>query len=78
MRFRIVVTALMVAGLLGFTGAMAQTPAPAPAGAADQAAAPTDKKAIAKECSAQADAKGLHGKARQKFRSDCKKAGGKM
>lgn len=33
--------------------------------------------AVSKACSAQADAKGLHGKARAKFRSDCKKAGGK-
>ncbi|WP_081615321.1 PsiF family protein [Rhizobium freirei] len=32
---------------------------------------------ISKACSAQADAKGLHGKARAKFRSDCKKNGGK-
>jgi hypothetical protein len=33
--------------------------------------------AVSKACSAQADAKGLHGKARAKFRSDCKKNGGK-
>ncbi|MGV1757626.1 PsiF family protein [Rhizobium sp. P44RR-XXIV] len=33
--------------------------------------------AVSKACSAQADAKGLHGKARAKFRSDCKKSGGK-
>lgn len=33
--------------------------------------------AISKACSTQADAKGLHGKARSKFRSDCKKNGGK-
>jgi hypothetical protein len=32
---------------------------------------------VSKACSAQADAKGLHGKARAKFRSDCKKNGGK-
>ena len=31
------------------------------------------KKAKAKECSAQADAKSLHGKARKEFRSKCKR-----
>ncbi|MEJ0095293.1 MAG: PsiF family protein [Methylocella sp.] len=31
------------------------------------------KKAKAKECSNQADAKGLHGKARKEFRSKCKR-----
>ena len=36
-----------------------------------------DKKAISKSCSDQANAKGLHGKARKKFRSECKHAGGK-
>lgn len=42
-------------------------------------AAPTEKKATAPrtaaslECSKQADAKGLHGKERKKFRSECKK-----
>ncbi|MGX7871897.1 hypothetical protein ACVDG5_002395 [Mesorhizobium sp. ORM6] len=33
--------------------------------------------AISKQCSALADAKKLHGKARAKFRADCKKNGGK-
>ena len=42
-----------------------------------QTAAPTDKKAPKEhsaeslECSKQADAKGLHGKERKKFRSEC-------
>jgi hypothetical protein len=35
------------------------------------------KKAISKSCSDQANAKGLHGKARKKFRAECKHAGGK-
>jgi hypothetical protein len=41
--------------------------------------APTDKKAdkprtaASLECSKQADAKGLHGTERRKFRSECKK-----
>jgi hypothetical protein len=36
-----------------------------------------EKKAISKACSDQANAKGLHGTARKKFRSECKQAGGK-
>lgn len=31
--------------------------------------------AISLDCSKQADAKGLHGKPREKFRNDCKKGG---
>jgi hypothetical protein len=37
-----------------------------------------NKKAISKSCSDQANAKGLHGEARKKFRSECKQAGGKV
>jgi hypothetical protein len=36
------------------------------------------KKAISKACSEQADAKGLHGKQRKKFRSECRRKGAKM
>ncbi len=42
--------------------------------------APTDKKSAkmqtpeSAECSKEADAKGLHGKERKKFRADCKKS----
>jgi len=52
----------------------------APAAKSDSAApAATDKKtskprsAASLECSKEADAKGLHGKERKKFRSECKK-----
>jgi len=54
--------------------ALAQTTAPA---AKTDAAATADKKAPKEhsaeslECSKQADAKGLHGKERKKFRSEC-------
>jgi hypothetical protein len=51
-------------------GASAQTPPPT--GTPN----PTDKQAISTACSDQANAKGLHGKARKKFRADCKKRGG--
>jgi hypothetical protein len=36
-----------------------------------------DKKAISKGCTDQANAKGLHGKDRRKFRAACIKGGGK-
>ncbi len=51
----------------------------APALAQTSSAQPSadEKKAISKSCSDQANAKGLHGKARKKFRSECKHAGGK-
>jgi psiF repeat len=54
--------------------ASAQTPSPS---AAAPVASLADKQAISKACSDQANAKGLHGKARKKFRSECKKRGGK-
>ncbi len=55
--------------------AFAQTSGPQPAAAAKATSA--DKQAISKSCSDQADAKGLHGKERRTFRSECKRAGGK-
>jgi hypothetical protein len=72
---RVAATAVVSLFLMG--SAFAQTPAPAPAPAAAPAAK-MDKKpvvhtAASLECSKEADAKGLHGKERKKFRSDCKK-----
>ena len=45
----------------------------------DTNAKPADpaKQAVSKACSDQAAAKGLHGKPRKAFRSQCKKNGGK-
>jgi hypothetical protein len=37
----------------------------------------SSKQAISKACSDQANAKGLHGKARKSFRAKCKRRGGK-
>ncbi|POR54310.1 PsiF family protein [Bosea psychrotolerans] len=57
--------------------APATTTAPAaakPAATKPAAAAPATRTAKSKECSVQADQKGLHGKARKKFRDACKKA----
>ena len=64
---------------IGIGAAFAQTPPPAPAAqpAAPAKMSPDDKKAVSKSCSDQATAKGLHGKARKKFRSECKHEGGK-
>ncbi len=55
------------------TGAVyAQAPATDKPAAASKMKAPRSAKSL--ECSKQADAKGLHGKERKKFRSECKKA----
>ena len=70
-------TATAVASFLLMGGAFAQTAAPAAKDAAPAAAAakvPKEAKphtAESIECSKEADAKGLHGKERKKFRSEC-------
>jgi hypothetical protein len=77
---KLVISAALLSFVIGACSAWAQTSTPAPAPAAAPAAsapAATDKKAISKSCSDQANAKSLHGKARKKFRSDCKHNGGK-
>jgi hypothetical protein len=72
---RVAVSALL-ALTIGVGAAFAQAPAPAPA-TAPAKMSPDDKKAISKSCSDQANAKGLHGKERKKFRSECKHNAGK-
>ena len=69
-----ITTLLTAAALSAFLmgGAFAQTAAPAPA-PAKPAAAPVAHSAQSIECSKEADAKGLHGKERKKFRAECKK-----
>lgn len=70
------IAAAAVASLLLGGTAYAQTPAPA---AKTETTAPAAKKAQkprtaeSLQCSKDADAKGLHGKERKKFMSDCKK-----
>jgi phosphate-selective porin len=77
--------AIVFASLLLTGSAFAQTttpatPAPAAKTAAEPKMAPAEKKAekprtaASLECSTEADAKGLKGKERKKFRSECKKA----
>ena len=73
------VAATAIASLFLISSAFAQTTAPATPAPATKAA-PADKKAekprtaASLECSKEADAKGVHGKERKKFMSDCKKA----
>ena len=70
-------TSLLLAG-----PALAQSSTTAPAKTetpASDKAAPAEKKArsaASLECSKEADEKGLHGKERKKFRSECKKEKG--
>jgi psiF repeat len=70
---RVAVSALL-ALMIGVGAALAQAPAPTTAPAKMST---DDKKAISKSCSDQANAKGLHGKERKKFRSECKHNAGK-
>ncbi len=76
---RAVATALV--SLMLATSAFAQTaatPAPAaPATSAAPAKAKPERTAASLECSKQADEKGLKGKDRKKFRSQCKRDAGK-
>jgi hypothetical protein len=62
--------AIAFASLLLMGSAYAQTTT-APAATEKKAEKP--RSAASLECSKEADAKGLHGKERKKFRSDCKK-----
>jgi hypothetical protein len=66
---KLLVGATLLAFTVGAVSALAQTP--------DTKMTPDQKKAISKSCSEQANAKGLHGKERRKFRAECKRAGGK-
>lgn len=80
LKMRSLVSATLLSLAIGAGTALAQTPAPAPTGQQPTSApqmSQDQKKTISKYCSDQATAKGLHGKERKKFRSECKKAGGK-
>ena len=76
-------TATALASMLLMGTAFAQTAAPAAkdatktetkaAPAAAEKRADKPRTAASLECSKEADAKGLHGKERKKFRSECKK-----
>jgi hypothetical protein len=79
------VAAVAIASLFLIGSAFAQTttpatPAPAAKAAPADKMAPAEKKAekprtaASLECSKEADTKGVHGKERKKFMSECKKA----
>ena len=67
--------AALALGMFVSGTAFAQTAAPAPTPSAAAVAKPdaATKAAKSAECSKEADAKGLHGKERKKFREECKK-----
>ncbi len=71
-KFSSLAAATALASLLLAGSAFAQTPAPAPSAAPAAKATAKPRTAASLECSTQADAKGLHGKERKKFRSKCK------
>ncbi|BAV51698.1 hypothetical protein MLTONO_6796 [Mesorhizobium loti] len=87
MRIASVLTSIAVAGFIATGAAAAATTAATTTAPATTTATPMkkaaatattpQKTAISKQCSALADAQKLHGKAREKFRADCKKNGGK-
>jgi invasion protein IalB len=66
------VAATAIASLFLMGSAFAQT-TPTATPAAPAAKTPKVHTAASLECSKEADAKGLHGKERKKFRSECKK-----
>lgn len=74
---RSLLSALLLSLAVGVGTAVAQAPAPTGQATAASHMRPDQKKAISKSCTDQANAKGLHGKARKKFRSECKHAGDK-
>jgi len=71
--FRAAAPALASLMLLA-TPVLAQTKSDAAAPAATEKKMAKPRSAASIECSKQADARGLHGKERKKFRSECKKA----
>ncbi|TPK91936.1 hypothetical protein FKO01_00850 [Mesorhizobium sp. B2-3-3] len=86
MRIASVLTSVALAGFIATGAAAAATKAATTTAPATTTTAPMKKAApamtpqqtaISKQCSALADTKKLHGKARAKFRADCKKNGGK-
>ena len=73
MKISTLISAFAVSALLmgGVAYAVEAAPAAKPAAAAPMAASTHSAKSV--ECSKEADAKGLHGKERKKFREECKK-----
>ena len=57
-------------------GSQWRNPTNPPPAVTQPSATSPNKRAISLSCSQQADAQGLHGKARKAFRSQCKRSGG--
>ena len=74
MTIKMFLAAIGTVALLSGGVAVAQTAAPAAKPAATAAKPKKERTAKSIECSKQADAKGLHGKERKKFRAECKKS----
>ena len=66
--------ATAIASLLLMSPTFAQTTAPAVKAAPAEKKAEKPRTAASLQCSKDADAKGVHGKERKKFMSECKKA----
>jgi psiF repeat-containing protein len=80
-----IVAGVVLSLAIGFGPALAQqdqqpaaAPSPPPAKSTTKSTMSPEQKAISKACSDQANAKNLHGDERKKFRSECKRKGGKM
>ena len=71
------VTATILYLAIGTGAAFAQTQSSATQPSSTLEISKSDKRAVSKACSDQANAKNLHGKVRKKFRSECKRNGGK-
>ena len=69
------VSATLLPLVMGLETTFAQTPTGQSSSVTQMSKA--DKEAISKACSEQANAQGLHRKARKKFRSKCKRTHGK-
>ena len=74
MTIKMFLAAIGTVALLSGGVAVAQTAAPAAKPAATAAKPKKERTSKSIECSKQADAKGLHGKERKKFRAECKKS----
>jgi hypothetical protein len=72
MKFASLLTCAIILSLSATPFALAETAKPDAGAAATPAVSDDAKKAKSKECSTEADAKGLHGKERKKFREQCK------
>lgn len=72
MKIAHLLTCTIILSLSATPFALAETAKPDAAAATTAATSDDAKKAKSKECSSEADAKGLHGKERKKFREQCK------